>query len=92
MKRARRYQRPSHALLDEIILAHLGCMVPVPSMELYDRVLNDYGSVIARTFYRHVDKLTKLGQLVRHVDVDIEEIKPRMQYCYTRPRRELRAA
>lgn len=59
-RRARIHNR--HPLLDEIILEHVGrhwCS----SMELYRRVVDDYGAVCERVFYRRLVKLRDAKEL-----------------------------
>jgi DNA-binding transcriptional ArsR family regulator len=57
---ARGRSRPSHHELhdglDEVILRYVG-RFPRSSREIYDLVIEDYGSVSIRVFYRHINKL-----------------------------------
>jgi Fe2+ or Zn2+ uptake regulation protein len=48
--------------LDDYILKHLG-RVGVTSQELYQRVVDDYGPVVERTFYRHLKALRAAQRL-----------------------------
>lgn len=48
--------------LDDYILRHVG-RVPVPTRELYMRVVDDYGPIGQRTFVRHLKALREAKRL-----------------------------
>ena len=52
----------AHRALDEMILDHLG-RAWITSMDLYRRVVDDYGTLNERVFYRHLSKLRDSGSL-----------------------------
>lgn len=53
-----------HTILSEMILEHVDRRVWRCSMDIYDYVVNDYGKVCARVFYRRLAKLRGDGVLL----------------------------
>jgi hypothetical protein len=76
-------RRSKHDGLDEIIVRHVG-RLPVSSKDLHKRVVDDYGEINERVFYRYLKKLRTRGTLV------VEQRKTcglQPQYFYTHPPR-----
>lgn len=61
-RRPRHHSR--HTILSEMILEHVDRRVWRCSMDIYDYVVNDYGKVCARVFYRRLAKLRGDGTLL----------------------------
>lgn len=57
----RRYvpKRLQHRVLDDVILDHVDRRFKRSSMEIYTRVVDDYGTVNVRVFYQHLRQLRK---------------------------------
>lgn len=71
-----------HDALDGYILDHLG-RTPVASGTLRKRVIDDYGHVNVRTFYRHLDGLRRRRRLMR---VELLLWRDGARYLYARKR------
>ena len=68
--------------LNNYILRHVSTL-PLTTREIYNRILDEYGFVEIRTFYRRLQELTSRGHLIESISE--YEIAPKYAYdtkCY----------